>query len=371
MQGAHTACSLAHKPSHGQSTTPHGQPQPQRGRGACHWRLCLRRRQTLVRHCRHCLHNLHCRICLHRGHRQTSVQHCHCHCHCRHPQHWHRQPHCRHTDILIHNTRTFNAAWASSSLANGRLHCHRSSPTLPTLVLPASLTGIGFTMREAMLSIGWRPDPPPPPEAAHLDYAASLTLPTLPATPPRSATPNQGLPTSTSSELPQRSSPTSAPSMPYGRPFRQHRHRHRRRDKIIAGTQKTTLPKSAPSMPYGRPFRQHLHHHRRRDTLITDTRKTSSPTSVSSMPYGRPCRQPLHRQLSSTHGTTPDGLYHRWRQRLGPHHRHELLQPYHFVHGAFLKTLAKLATVLVGEGVNTRLVPFRSLTSLQRSAGSL
>ena len=141
--------------------------------------------------------------------------------------------------------------------------------------------------------------------------------------------------------------------MPYGRPFCQHRHRHRRRDKIIAGTQKTPLPKSAPSMPYGRPFRQHLHRHRRRDTLISDTRKTLSPTSAPSMPYGQPCRQHLHHQLSSTHGTTPDGLYHRWRQRLGPHHRHERLQPYHFVHGAFLKTLAKLATVLVGECVNT------------------
>jgi hypothetical protein len=44
------------------------------------------------------------------------------------------------------------------------------------------------------------------------------------------------------------------------------------------------------------------------------------------------------------------GQYHRWRQRLGPHRRHK---PNHFVRGANLKTLAKLATVLVGECVNT------------------
>ena len=295
VQGAHTACSLAHKPSHGQSTTPHGQPQPQRGRGACHWRLCLRRRQTLVRHCRHCLHNLHCRICLHRGHRQTSVQHCHCHCHCRHPQHWHRQPHCRHTDILIHNTRTFNAAWASSSLANGRLHCHRSSPTLPTLVLPASLTGIGFTMKEAMLSIGWRPDPPPPPDAAHLDYAASLTLPTLPATPPKSATPNQGLPTSTSSEPPQLSLPTPAPLMPYGQPCFQHPHRKCRRHNLITCTRKTSCLRS-PSNPvdhtahrFHMAHRSHTAHH-----AHTDHRGCLPPSA--------PKTPPSYAQVTSRYG---------------------------------------------------------------------
>ena len=72
----------------------------------------------------------------------------------------------------------------------------------------------------------------------------------------------------------------------------------------IAGTRKTSLPmlapstslpKSAPLMPYGRPFRQHLHRHRRRDKLIAGTRKTSSPTSGSLMPYGWPFHQHLHR----------------------------------------------------------------------------
>ena len=155
----------------------------------------------------------------------------------------------------------------------------------------------------------------PPLEAAHLDLQASLTLPTLPATPPKSATPNQGLPTSTSSEPSQLSLPTSAPLMPYGqpclqhphpkcrrdnfitgtrntssktsaplmpygRPFRQHRHRHRRRDKFFAGTQKNPLPTSAPSMLYSQPFHHHLHYHRRRDKLIASMRKTSSPTSA-------------------------------------------------------------------------------------------
>ena len=348
-----------------------------------------------------------------------------------------------------------------------------SLPTLPIATLPASLAGIGFTMTEALPSISWRPTLPPPPEEAHLDLQASLTLPTLPATPPKSATPNQGLPTSTSSEPSQRSLPTSAPlmpygqpclqhphpkcrrdnlitgtrntssktsaplapygrpfrllqhrhrrrdkliastrktslptsapSMPYGRPFRQHRHRHRRRDKIIAGTQKNPLPTSAPSMLYGQPFHHHLHYHRRRDNLIAGTHKTSSPTSAPSMPYSQPLRQHLHRhrrrdkliasmrktssptsaptmlygrsrcqhlyrQLLSTQQSMLRGQYHRWRQRLRPHRRHK---PNQFVHGANLKTLAKLATVLVGECVNTRLVPFRSLTSLQWSAGSL
>jgi hypothetical protein len=63
----------------------------------------------------------------------------------------------------------------------------------------------------------------------------------------------------------------------------------------IAGTRKTSSPMSAPLMPYGRPFCQHLHHHRRRDKLIAGLRKTSSPTSGSLMPYGRPFHQHLHR----------------------------------------------------------------------------
>ena len=195
-----------------------------------------------------------------------------------------------------------------------------SLPTSPIATLPASLAGIGFTMTEA--------------------------LPT--------------------------------PLMPYGWPFCQHRHRHRRRDRIIAGTQKTPLPTLAPWMLYGRPFHHHLRHHCRRDNLIAGTRKTSSPTSAPSMlhslpfrqhlhrhrrrdkfiastritssPIGRSRRQHLHRQLLSTHQSMLRGQYHRWRQRLGPHRRHK---PNHFVHGAFIKTLAKLATVLVGECVNS------------------
>ena len=295
------AYSLAHKPSHGQSTTPHGQPHRRR------------------------INNLITNICTINAvwatslpvHRQST------------PLHEFRQ---RRMGSLIAGTRTTSSQTLApstllptlSSLPAPAKHGPTSpaspkSPTLPIATLPALLAGIGFTMTEALPSISWRPALTLPMEAAHIDLQASLTLPTLPATPPKSATPNQGLPASTSSELPQRSLPTSAPSMPYGRSHRQHLHHHRRRDKIIAGTQ-----------------------------------KTSSPTSAPSMPYGQPCRQHLHRQLSSNHGTTPDGLYHRWRQRLGPHrHQHELLQPYHFVHGAFLKTLAKLATVLVGECINT------------------
>ena len=189
---------------------------------------------------------------------------------------------------------------------------------------------------------------------------------------PRSHHSSRRRPTSRSAgERPRAPYYMAGSSMLYGRPFRKYLHHRRRRDNLIAGTRKTSSLTSASTKPHSRPFCKHLHCHRRRDNLIADTRKTSSPTSAPSMPYGRPCCQHLHRQLSSTQGTTPDGLYHRWRQRLGPHHRHKRLQPHHFVRTAFLKTLAKLATVLVGECVNTRLVPFRSLTSLQRSAGSL
>jgi hypothetical protein len=60
----------------------------------------------------------------------------------------------------------------------------------------------------------------------------------------------------------------------------------------------------------------------------------------------------------STHQSIPHGQYHCWHQRLGPHCQHKRLQPHHFVHGDFLKTLAEFATVLVGECVNTNLVPF-------------
>ena len=129
----------------------HGQPQPQRGRGACHRRLCLRRRhrQTLVRHRRH------------RRHRQ-------------HPQHWRCQPHGRCMSNL------------NADIAGTR------KTSLPKLV-PSTLL------------------------------------------------------------------PTSATLIPYGRPFRHHLHRHRRRDKLIAGMRETSSPTSGSSMPYGWPFHQHLH----------------------------------------------------------------------------------------------------------------
>jgi hypothetical protein len=62
------------------------------------------------------------------------------------------------------------------------------------------------------------------------------------------------------------------------------------------------LPTSAPLMPYGRPFRHHLHHHRRRDKLIAGmgtTYTTSSPKSRSLMPYGWLFHQHLHRQAGN------------------------------------------------------------------------
>ena len=74
--------------------------------------------------------------------------------------------------------------------------------------------------------------------STELMSAMRLKLPamsvTLPATRPKSATPNQGLQTSTSSEPPQRSSLTSAPLMQYGQPCLQHPRRKCHRDNLIA-----------------------------------------------------------------------------------------------------------------------------------------
>ena len=108
------------------------------------------------------------------------------------------------------------------------------STSSPTLTLLASLAGIGLTMTGALQSNGWKHAPSRPPEAAHLILTALLTLLTLPATRPKSATPNQGLQTSTSSEPPQRSSLTSAPLMQYGQPCLQHPRRKCHRDNLIA-----------------------------------------------------------------------------------------------------------------------------------------
>ena len=230
---------------------------------------------------------------------------------------------------------------------------------------------VGILITGTRPSNGWRPAPSRPPEAAHLVLTASLTLPTLPAPPPKSATPNQGLPTSTSSEPPQRSSPTSAPLMPYGQPCLQHPHCKCRRDNLITGMQKTSSPASAPLMPYGRPFHQHRHRHRLRDKIIAGIQKTSWPTSVPMIPYDRSFRQFLHRQLLSTYQSMPRGLYHRWRQRLWPCRPQEHLQPHcqhhqptcnSYVRGAFIKTLAELATVLVGEWVNMYLAYLAYIT---------
>ena len=165
----------------------HGQPQPHRGRGACHRRLCLRRRhrQTLVRHRRH------------RRHRQ-------------HPQHWRCQPHSRRMSNL------------NADIAGTR------KTSLPKLVPSTSL-------------------------------------------------------------------PTSAPLMPYGRPFRQHLHRHRRRDKLIAGMRKTSSPTSGSSMPYGWPFHQHLHRQAGNGSLPPSAPKTpptyaqtTSHTRNGSLPPSEP-----------------------------------------------------------------------------------
>ena len=169
------AYSLAHKPSHGQSTTPHGQPHRRR------------------------INNLITNICTINAvwttslpvHRQST------------PLHEFRQ---RRMGSLIAGTRTTSSQTLAPSTLLPTLssppaparHGPTSpvspkSPTLPIATLPALLAGIGFTMTEALPSISWRPAPPPPLEAAHLDLQASLTLPTL------SASPNQGLTTSTSS----------------------------------------------------------------------------------------------------------------------------------------------------------------------------
>ena len=185
----------------------------------------------------------------------------------RHQHPKHRQPHRWRTCNLISNTCTVNAARATSLLANRRpypqnenlqrsvrfliagtrttsspmLGPSTSLPTSPTSTLLASLASMGFTMTEALPSIGWRPAPPP-----HL--TASLTLPTLSAPQPKSATPNQGLPTSTSSEPPQLSLPTPAPLMLYGQPCFQHPHRKCRRHNLITCTRKTSCLRS-PSNP--------------------------------------------------------------------------------------------------------------------------
>ena len=114
--------SLGLKPSHGHSTMPHGQPQLQRGRGAIHRQLCLRRRhrQTLVQHRRHCLYNPNRQLCLRRGHQQTWVQHCRLRRYRQHPQHWRRQTHRRRMSNLITDTCTINAAIATSLPAHRR-----------------------------------------------------------------------------------------------------------------------------------------------------------------------------------------------------------------------------------------------------------
>ena len=120
------AYSLAHKPSHGQSTTPHGQPHRRR------------------------INNLITNICTINAVWTTSLP-----VHGQStPLHEFRQ---RCMGSLIAGTRTTSSQTLALS---------SSSPTLPTPTLPASLADIGFTMTEALPSISWRPAPPPPLEAA-------------------------------------------------------------------------------------------------------------------------------------------------------------------------------------------------------------
>ena len=177
----------------------HGQPQPQRGRGVGHRRLCLRRRhrQTMVRRRRH------------RRHRQ-------------HPQHWRCQPH----------------SWRMSNLN-------------------ADIAGT------------WK--------------------------------------TSWPKLAPSTSWPTSAPLMPYGRPFRHHLHHHRRRDKLIAGMGTTSSPKSRPLMPYGWLFHQHLHRQAGNGSLPPSPPKTpptyaqtTSHTRNGSLPPSAPKTPPTYTQMTAS-----------------------------------------------------------------------
>ena len=69
-------------------------------------------------------------------------------------------------------------------------------------------------------------------------------------------------------------------STPHGQPHRRCMSNLNTDVADIAGTRKTSSPMSAPLMPYDRPFCQHLHHHRRRDKLIAGMRKTSSDIGV-------------------------------------------------------------------------------------------
>ena len=168
----------------------HGQPQPQRGRGVGHRRLCLRRRhrQTMVRH---------------RRHRQ-------------HPQYWRRQPHRQRM-----NTCTVNAMWATSSPMSaplrpcGRpfrhhLHHHRRRDKL--------IAGMGTTSSpksRSLMPYGWffhqhlhrqagngslPPSAPktPPTYAQKMSHTRNGSLPpSAPKTPPKtSCTGNGSLPPS-------------------------------------------------------------------------------------------------------------------------------------------------------------------------------
>ena len=79
----------------------------------------------------------------------------------------------------------------------------------------------------------------------------------------------------------------------------------------IAGTRKTSSLMSAPLMPYGRPFCQHLHHHRRRDRLIADIgvpevvplafspTPSSSEAGNGSLPPSAPKTPPTYAQTTS------------------------------------------------------------------------
>jgi hypothetical protein len=107
--------------------------------------------------------------------------------------------------------------------------------------------------------------------------------------------------------------PMSALSMPYSRHFGQHLHRHRRRDKHIAGMRKTS---SLTSGPYGWPFHQHLHRQAGNGSLPPSAPKTpptyaqmTSHTGNGSLPLSAPktdgkvylrCQQNLLQLLASS-----------------------------------------------------------------------
>ena len=127
-----------------------------------------------------------------------------------------------------------------------------------------------------------------------------------------------------------------------------------------------SLPPSAPKTP---PTYAQMTSHTGNGSLPPSAPKTPPTDAKSATPnQGLPTSSTLSlASLGQTFPTSPTtvssmlyGQYHRWRQRLWPqsrqgrqpHCQHHQLTCNSFVLGTFLKTLAELATVLVGECVN-------------------